>query len=1075
MKKITFFTALVSCLTVFAAERPVTSAEMLELRMESREYFTFPETGWRFVYADRKEFASPDFDDSQWGTVRVNAPLTGKNKPVNMPDDYRKTRSSCWYRYTFELPADVPGNNFELRLGQISRGDQTFINGHLIGSFSFDKIVNKASSRERIYFSTGGKTILRPGKNVLAVRCKIGHLRGMHTGIVQLRLLPELQVIGRYAHRSPGVTAVYRQITGREELNQFQPGEKVFCRPELTVFSAQAELSGKLTLTLSAAGSTGALWQQKLPLTLKPGQYISPEPQQLPPLAAGNYEFSTVFTAQGRVLWQNKVKVQVAVAEKFDFPADKTLTRFDRSALPLTVGETSYGYFGPRHVSADKKLFYDYKRPDTRGNAVFLTTFGPSCRGALLGLSHVKPTPKKVGLKQVSSTIGGRFDHFGDMWILGEVMAAGKKESAVPGKDKTWWTGRQVTYSYPSGGSFTMTGSVLTPALVFETNDLPSMLFFTQNWWKTGTAQKIYVPEKGQLVPSASGRITSDYIVLSFEGNPAYKEFNVPMLMVFEKRPKMVKLIAKGVRVYFENNRSGRIYVMPLYGVTLQAPGMPGDAFARAEKWSKILPALPDRVTRTAQVDYESNRLLFQDKFHWDNGKKPAKTYLPVPPTLLLAKRGGMKLAASQQITDLELATMAGPFAAVRGGDTVTYALDGVLNFVREVRKTTDFAATEQAQAAGKRLEATVRQAAEMIAVHPWSFIAKKKGKGEIGGLQPFVSNLLIAAEYMPEDLRKQIHRDIVKELPLTIFNDDFRIPGKKPGTVVPINTKVTSPLSGKTFSALTRHHKDSGVDCPCWEALRLCIYEHAGRECNADELLKANWQQITYSYNPVINSHDWAYSASWDSYGGIRVGNGFQENTIFHAGLIAYARMTRRLGMREESDKAAYYALMQLIGTKSCASASSRDYLRRVRPVLASADHYADIERLENISPYHHLEINERTGFYHTLINLSYDNPGFIMTRLPEIMRPFVEVWGDYSARHIGFIRPNGKTRSHLEPPYVDQFLYVTDKPPFPVEKLIEMRLAPAVRSKLQLRDQLADDRAALEIHGKTVYRRLW
>ena len=98
---------------------------------------------------------------------------------------------------------------------------------------------------------------------------------------------------------------------------------------------------------------------------------------------------------------------------------------------------------------------------------------------------------------------------------------------------------------------------------------------------------------------------------------------------------------------------------MPLYGVTLQAPGMPGDAFARAQKWSKILPALPDRVTRTAKVDYESNRLLFQDKFHWDNGKKPATPYLPVSPTWLLAKRGGMKLAASRDIEDLDLATMA--------------------------------------------------------------------------------------------------------------------------------------------------------------------------------------------------------------------------------------------------------------------------------------------------------------------------------------------------------------------------------------------------------------------------------
>jgi hypothetical protein len=819
------------------------------------------------------------------------------------------------------------------------------------------------------------------------------------------------------------------------------------------------------------------VWQKKCPLTLKSGQYVSPDPQQLPMLAAGKYEFNVAFTAQGKTLWQNQVPMSIAPAKKFDFPADSELAKFDRSALPLTVGENSYGFFGPRNVNAKKQLFYDYSRPDTRGTPVFLTIYGPRCRGALLGLSHVKPTPRPLGLKQVSHSIGGRFDHFDDMWVLGEVMAAGKDERALPGKDKVWWTGRKVTYTYPSGGSFTMTSSVLSPALVFETNDLASMLFFAPTTWKTGAPQKLYVPEKGKLVPATSTKPDTDFMVLSFEGNPAYNEFNVPVLLVFEKRPSMVKLIPKGLRTYFNGNRSGRIYVMPLYGVTLQEPGMPANAYAAAAKWSKILPALPDRLTRTVKIDYEQNRLLFQDKFQWDNGKKTADSWLPVPPTVSLARLGGMKISASRNITDLELATMAGPFAAVRGGDTITYALDGVANFVREVRETVDFADTPQARQARARLEVSVRQAAAEIARHPWNFIAKNKGKGEIGGLQPMFTNLLIAAGYMPAELKAQIHADIIKEMPLSIFNDDFQIPGRKPGTIVPVNTKVTSPLSDKTFSALTRHHMDNGIDCPCWEALRLSMYEHTGRTCNADNLLKANWQQITYSYNPIVNSHDWAYSASWDSYGGIRVGNGFQENTIFHAGLIAYARMARRFGMTDESDKAAYYALMQLIGTKSCASATTLDYLRQVRPMLAAAEHYPRMEFLENLYPYHNLEINERTGFYHTIINAesAYDNHGFIMTRLPEIMRPFREVWGDYSARHINFVRPNGKTLSHIIPPPVDHFLYVTDIRPFPVEKLIEIRLTPEIRTKMSVWDQLADDRAAWELHGKTVYRRLW
>ena len=443
----------------------------------------------------------------------------------------------------------------------------------------------------------------------------------------------------------------------------------------------------------------------------------------------------------------------------------------------------------------------------------------------------------------------------------------------------------------------------------------------------------------------------------------------------------------------------------------------------------------------------------------------------------MLARRGGMNISASGKVEDIDLATMSGPFTVIRGGDTVTWAVDGVANYVREVRQTIDIADTPAARAARARLETTVRQIAAEISGHPWKFIAKDKGKGEIGGLEPFFSNLLMAVEYLPEKLKKQIHSEIIAEMPLTIFNDDFKIPGRKAGTIVPINTKVFSPLSQKTFSALTRHHKDNGVDCPCWEALRLCMYEHIGRAANADGLLKKNLKQINCSYDLIVNSHDWAYSASWDSFGGVRVGNGFQENPIFHAGLIAYARMARRFGMKKESDKAAYYALMQLIGTKSCASESTLDYLRRVRPVLASSAHYSRIEILENLRPYHHLEINERTGFYHTVINAesSYDSHGFIMTRLPEVMRPFKEVWGDYSASHINFVRPEGKTFSHIMPPPVDHFLYVTSVHPFPVEKLIEIRLAPEIREKLPAAQKLADDRAALEVHGKTVYRRLW
>ena len=1077
MKKLFIIACAAFMTSLFSGERVITGEEMLGMQLPSTPLLTLPADNWRCIYADNKKFADPDFDDSAWTKVQINRQLSGKNRPQAMPEDYRQSKSHCWYRYTFELPEKTPSNNFELRLGQVSAGDQTFVNGHFIGSFGFDKRVNKSSSKERIYLSSGDKAILRPGKNVIAVRCKIGHLRGMHTGIVEFRKLPDLYVTGRFTHHSTGATAICRQITAREELNKFTPLEKIFCRPELTVFSPEGSLKGTVQMELTRQNKV--VWSKTLPMQLKAGKYVSPEIQELPKLASGKYGFSIRFSTGEKILWQKDVPVSVAPAEKFSFPANAELKKYDSAPLPLTVAEASFSSFGPRNVGADNKLFDDYKRPDTRGTPLFLTVSGPECKGAVLGLSHIKPTPAAVNTKLVSHSIGGRFDHFTDMWILGEVIAAGKKQEVpTPSTEEVWWTGKKVRYSYASGGSFSMTSSLLSPALTFEAKDLSSMLFFAPTRWKRGAPTKVYIPQKGRLTAVTSAKLTGNWLILSFEGNPAYDEFNIPVLMVFEKAPSKVNLISKGLRTFFNDKSSGKIHVMPLYGLTLQAPGkLPDNAMETARKWSKILPVLPSRVERTARIDYNKNRLLFQDKFIWANGKSSANTYLPVPPTLLLARRGGMDISASQAVEDFDLATMSGPFAVVRGGDTVTWALDGVANYVREVRQTVDIADTPEAKAARARLEATVRQIAGEIKDHPWKFIAKNKGKGEIGGLEPFFSNLLMAVEYLPENLKKQIHSDIIAEMPLTIFNDDFKIPGRKPGTMIPINTKVFSPLSKKTFSALTRHHKDNGVDCPCWEALRLCMYEHIGRAADADGLLKKNLKQINCSYDLIVNSHDWSYSASWDSFGGVRVGNGFQENTIFHAGLIAYARMIRRLGMKEESDKAAYYALMQLVGTKSCASESTLDYLRRVRPVLASSAHYSRIEILENLRPYHHLEINERTGFYHTVINAesSYDSHGFIMTRLPEVMRPFMKVWGDYSAAHINFVRPGGKTFSHIQPPPVDHFLYVTGTHPFPLKKLIELRLAPEVRSKLPLHQQLADDRAALEVYGKTVYRRLW
>ena len=124
-------------------------------------------------------------------------------------------------------------------------------------------------------------------------------------------------------------------------------------------------------------------------------------------------------------------------------------------------------------------------------------------------------------------------------------------------------------------------------------------------------------------------------------------------------------------------------------------------------------------------------------------------------------------------------------------------------------------------------------------------------------------------------------------------------------------------------------------------------------------------------------------------------------------------------------SRQAAYYALMQLIGTKCCASSTSNDYFRAERTVLAAHSQYDDMEYLERKFPDHHLEFNERKGFCLWIMSprSAFFSAGYIMTCLPEIMRPFREVWGDFANRHLNYRQEDGRTISHTLPPQVDHF----------------------------------------------------
>ncbi len=122
---------------------------------------------WLFNPGDRPEFAAPNFDDQQWR--RIGFP---HNWFTVQPGSNART---AWYRLRFKLPRKWSLTPLMLRLGPITDVDETYLNGHRIGSTgrfgSEFKVEAHAYDRVRLYTIPVG-TARHGEENVLAIRVR---------------------------------------------------------------------------------------------------------------------------------------------------------------------------------------------------------------------------------------------------------------------------------------------------------------------------------------------------------------------------------------------------------------------------------------------------------------------------------------------------------------------------------------------------------------------------------------------------------------------------------------------------------------------------------------------------------------------------------------------------------------------------------------------------------------------------------------------------------------------------------------------------------------------------------------
>ena len=84
------------------------------------------EGNWKFNIGDENWWKDENFNDSKWESLKV--PGAWEDQGFHGYNGY------AWYRKSFTIPDRYKGKTLYLYLGYVDDADETYLNGHLIGT-----------------------------------------------------------------------------------------------------------------------------------------------------------------------------------------------------------------------------------------------------------------------------------------------------------------------------------------------------------------------------------------------------------------------------------------------------------------------------------------------------------------------------------------------------------------------------------------------------------------------------------------------------------------------------------------------------------------------------------------------------------------------------------------------------------------------------------------------------------------------------------------------------------------------------------------------------------------------------
>ncbi len=1054
---------------------------------------------WRVKAGDKPAYAAPDLDVSDWKTVEVGKSL--RDQKVLAANGW------CWYRTEFTLPEAWQGRVLQLELGKISAYDEIFLNGVKRGKYGNPppNFAPGCSYVVRRYLLR--PETLKPGRNVLAVRVFAGTLGGLYNGSYTLQPLAAETVHLKLPLKTGGADSLKLLLTEAEHLNRVTLGGELLATPELLNPGIE-KISGVLKLTIADRNGKKIL-DESTPLTLVPKKWQPLRIEAVAPNVAGKLDMTLSFSGNGRVLAEKQFAVEVAPENRQIFQPMVWPELAEPLASPVEISSMAVGRFGPREGKPDGTLSDNLNEVDSRSGMAYSIRTSPDAAGPMLFLGNVRPVPENAGkVGRFHRVAGHQYDGVRDAWIYGLVCpdSAGQVEKRSI-KDQSW-SGRTYRYDYSGNNYLEFTVRAVSPAWLAETASSKLRVF--DGIRQHGIALPRYLAyddgKSIRVVDADTGidgrKMAANWVLAWFNGGQGWEEFDTPYLFVLQNRPQQIRNDS-GTALSFEFSQSaGQIQGMPLHGVTLLAPektaawskALPKETVERCRYWSQVLAAPPATVRRTAAVDYERDRLTVRDEVTYaswsDAWKTVGRKITPVSTLLPLSVgSGNFKVGFDRPLRDLQMATLQGPLFAAEDAASLTFGVDNLLHYIREVREVVPGDSPEIAPLKAEFNRLLEQGYAANLGKQPWPrmfrhgvFNPGSMTSGGMTGLWTGYTNLLLARVWMNPEIREKLDRDYrtvsEKYLLYTGMPDAAMRAQLDPKfRELPVVTFLTNPVTGLKLAVGAIPKNSFGIDWVYFYNLNVYMAWRYADTYDRYDWLKEHYPLLQQYFNTARNSHDWATLVSWDTFSGVRVGNGLQESGGIHAGATAMARIAHKFGDRPLSDVAAYHAVMQLVSMQGVLAAT--EYLRQYRPWSANHTHQQGIEFFQKTHPAYFAELNELAGMSQSIIQLvpGYDSPGspsgYIESPLPEVMRPYQEVWGAftddlYDARYDILLGVDRRTDPRVT---VDTYLYQTRRTPEQLREIFTLR--QQTNSSWWMK--LADYRGYLDSLSTIKYRILW